>query len=95
MAIVTRILADEELHRLVEETDDLAKTVTLRREPKPGTPDANADTLRARAEAALAAMQAHIDRGTFTNAQRDAALLLCLRVNVALVRLTLNRLEAT
>jgi hypothetical protein len=81
---------------------DLPPGVTLVREadyvgPRETLPvtEANERTLRDRADQAIAAMQAHIDRGTFTNAQRDAALLLSLRVNVALARLTLGRLEST
>ncbi|WP_217923772.1 hypothetical protein [Miltoncostaea oceani] len=55
--------------------------------------DVNGDAIRARADQAIDAMQSHIDRGTFTAAQRDAALLLVLRVSVALCRLVLGRLE--
>lgn len=64
------------------------------REVEVPTEEANERTLRDRADQAIAAMQTHIDRGTFTNAQRDAALLLLLRVCVALVRLVLRRFDA-
>lgn len=52
-------------------------------------------TLRDRLVAGYDAMKTHVDRGTFTAAQRDAALLLCLRGVMALIRLTLRRLDAT
>ena len=79
--------------RIIRRMDTDAGVQTLSIEWKAGTAEANADTLRARADLALDAMQAHVDRGTFTVAQRDAALLLVLRVCIALTRLTLNRLE--
>ena len=59
------------------------------------TESANRFILEDRAALAIAAAQAHIDRGTFTALQRDAALLLCLRMCVALSRLVLGRLETS
>lgn len=55
---------------------------------------ANETTISDRLDQALTAMKAHVDRGTFTVAQRDAALLLVLRVCIGLVRRTLRRLDA-
>ena len=46
------------------------------------------------ADQAINAMQAHIDRGTFTTPQSVAALMLVLRVCVALTRITLGRLDS-
>lgn len=54
----------------------------------------NRRQLTARADQAINAMQAHIDRGTFTPAQQTAALLLLLRVVVALTRIVLRRFDA-
>lgn len=61
----------------------------------PRVEETNQQVLLGRAGEAISAMQAHIDRGTFTTAQTSAALLLVLRVCVALVRLTLGRLESS
>ena len=52
-------------------------------------------TINGQLDLALDAMRAHVTRGTFTTAaQRDAALLLVLRVCIGLVRLARNRLDA-
>lgn len=54
----------------------------------------NETTINDRLDLALDAMRAHVERGTFTAAQRDAALLLVLRVCMGLVRLARRRLDA-
>ena len=56
---------------------------------------ANEATIRQQAVQALDAMRAHVNRGTFTAAQRDAALLLVLRTCIGLVRLALHRFDGT
>lgn len=89
----TQILEDTALYTRIREWGEGWESVRI--DWKPGTEPANADALRARADAAIASMQAHVDRGTFTTTQRDAALLLVLRVAIALCRLTLGRLEAS
>lgn len=55
---------------------------------------ANESTIASQLDQALAAMRAHVQRGTFTAAQRDSALLLVLRVCIGLVRLARRRLDA-
>lgn len=68
-------------------------TSTTTREVSPEK--VNADTIAERLDQSLAGMSAHVARGTFTSAQRDAALLLVLRVCIGLVRLVRNRLDGT
>lgn len=58
------------------------------------TAEATERTIEDRLDQALTAMQAHVTRGTFTAAQRDAAILLMLRVLIGLVRLTRRRLDS-
>lgn len=60
-----------------------------------GTPVANEATIVDRLDQALAPLNAHVSRGTFTTTQRDAALLLCLRVCVGLIRVIRRRVETT
>lgn len=55
---------------------------------------ANRAVIDDRLDQALSAMQAHVSRGTFTAAQRDAAILLVLRVCIGVVRLLRRRLDA-
>jgi hypothetical protein len=55
----------------------------------------NQQTIEGRLDQALDQMRAHVARGTFTAAQRDAALLLVLRVCIGLVRITRRRLDGT
>ena len=57
--------------------------------------ETNETTVNDRLDAALAAMRAHVARGTFTTQQRDAALLLVLRVCIGLVRLARRRFDGT
>lgn len=52
------------------------------------------DTVRQRLDQALTAMKAHVERGTFTAQQRDAALLLVLRTCIGLGRLVLRRFDS-
>lgn len=58
------------------------------------TTETNEATVNDRLDQALSAMQAHVSRGTFTAAQRDAAILLVLRVCIGVVRLLRRRLDA-
>ena len=81
--------------RVYRVTDANGKVIGEDAESIPTPEDTNRATLEDRAAQAIAAAQAHIDRGTFTALQRDAALLLCLRMCVALARLVLGRLEAS
>lgn len=52
-------------------------------------------TIEDRLDQALDAMRAHVQRGTFTAAQRDAALLLVLRVSIGVVRLLRRKLDGS
>lgn len=54
----------------------------------------NEQTINGRLDLAIDAMQAHVNRGTFTAAQRDAALLLVLRSCIGLARLVRRRLDS-
>lgn len=57
------------------------------------TAETNESTIEDRMDLALAAMRAHVTRGTFTSAQRDAAILLLLRVCIGMVRLVRRRFD--
>lgn len=54
----------------------------------------NEAEINTRLDQAISAMQAHVTRGTFTAAQRDAAILLLLRVAIGVIRLLRRRLDA-
>lgn len=58
------------------------------------TAETNQRTIEDRMDQALSAAQAHIARGTFTAAQRDAAILLCLRICVGMIRHVRRRFDA-
>lgn len=60
----------------------------------PPVEETNERALNDRLDQSLAAMGSHVTRGTFTAAQRDAALLLVLRTCMGLVRLARRRLDA-
>ena len=88
-----KLVSDDGATRLYRVTDSKGKVLGEDRESVPGPEETVALSLRERTDQDIDAMQAHIDRGTFTARQGDAALLLVLSVNVALARLALGRLE--
>lgn len=58
------------------------------------TEETNQRTIEDRMDQALDAMRTHVARGTFTAGQRDAALLLVLRVCIGLVRVARRRFDS-
>lgn len=59
----------------------------------PSAAETNETTVSDQLDQALVAMRAHVTRGTFTAQQRDAALLLVLRVCIGLVKLARRRFD--
>lgn len=88
------IIEDTPNHQIVRRTSDAGFTETI--EWKPGrepVEQVNQRNSEQQLGLALDAMRAHVARGAFTAAQRDAALLLVLRVCIGLVKLALRRFD--
>ena len=86
---------DDTLHFPTVADEATLRQVVAAHTGGPTTVESNERTQTDRLITGYDAMKAHVDRGTFTNTQRDAALLLCLRGVMALIRITLRRLDAT
>lgn len=87
------LISEDENVRVYEVSNDQGEVIGRDVERKLTVEETIEQTTNERLDVALDAMRAHVARGTFTAQQRDAALLLVLRVCIGLVRLARRRFD--